>query len=846
MSSGVVAYRLRATARRRIGGHLAIVLLVALLGGTAMAAIAAARRTQSSFAAFLASTNPSDLTMTTYGIVPGSPANGYSMAVAERLAHLPGVVHVESWAGPLAAPLLPDGAPNLAVESNLNNVGSIDGLYFDQDRATPVAGRLARPDRPDEFVTTALGAHLLGLKLGASLPMGFYDQAQGALPGFGTARVPPVLRVKMTLVGIVVLNDGVVQDQVDQLPASVVFTPALTRAVLAHPGSTAGSWYGFRLAKGASIAAVEREAAAVVPQGGITYFRAASLNTAKVERAVKPEAVALAVFGAIAAAATLAIAGLAISRQQQADDADRAVLRSLGAGPLLTVADGLVGTVGAVVLGTLLACAVAVAASPLAPAGPVRRVYATRGVAVDWTVLGAGVVLLVGGLGAAAALLAVLRAPARAARKAQAQPGRGSSVARLAAASGVPAPAVVGMRLALEPGRGRTAVPVRSVLAGSVLAVVVVVATLTFGSSLRTLVSRPALYGWNWDYALQSTQNVPPQSRAVLDSDRLVAAWAPYIDLNVDIDGQSVPVLVGPTDPAVTPPILSGHAVAGADQVVLGESTLHALHKHIDDTVLASFGTPSQAPLYIPPTRLEIVGTATLPAVEGSGALADHTTMGTGGLLSMGIASAAFVQAGQGRDPTLNGPPLVFVRLVHGVGAAAGLADMQRAADAGNKAFAADPNGGGDVVNVLTVQRPAEIVNYRATGATPLVLACGLAFGAVVALGLTLAASVRRRRRELALLKTLGFTRRQLRATVACQATVAAVVGVLGGVPLGIALGRQLWDVFAREISAVPHPTVPLSVVVVAAGAVVLANVVAALPGRVAARTPAALVLRAE
>jgi ABC-type lipoprotein release transport system permease subunit len=96
-------------------------------------------------------------------------------------------------------------------------------------------------------------------------------------------------------------------------------------------------------------------------------------------------------------------------------------------------------------------------------------------------------------------------------------------------------------------------------------------------------------------------------------------------------------------------------------------------------------------------------------------------------------------------------------------------------------------------------------------------------------------------------LKALGFTPRQLAAVVAWQSTVTGVVGVIVGVPLGIVIGRQLWTVFARNINAVPDPTVPvLSVVLVALGALVFANVVAAIPGRIAAQTPTALVLRAE
>jgi ABC-type lipoprotein release transport system permease subunit len=132
-------------------------------------------------------------------------------------------------------------------------------------------------------------------------------------------------------------------------------------------------------------------------------------------------------------------------------------------------------------------------------------------------------------------------------------------------------------------------------------------------------------------------------------------------------------------------------------------------------------------------------------------------------------------------------------------------------------------------------------------GTMPAVLAGGVAAGAVAALGLALVASVRRRRRDLALLKTLGFTRRQLATTVAWQSTVVAVVGLVIGIPVGIAVGRWLWIVFARELSAVPDPVVPVgSVALAVVAALVLANLVAALPGRSAARTPAALLLRAE
>ena len=78
-------------------------------------------------------------------------------------------------------------------------------------------------------------------------------------------------------------------------------------------------------------------------------------------------------------------------------------------------------------------------------------------------------------------------------------------------------------------------------------------------------------------------------------------------------------------------------------------------------------------------------------------------------------------------------------------------------------------------------------------------------------------------------------------------ASVAAVVGIAVGIPLGIIAGRWLWDLFARQIYAVPYPTVSVpSVLLVAVGTLVLANLVAAVPARTAARTPTAFMLRAE
>ena len=85
-------YRFRATFRRRWTGYVSLVVLVGVLGGISMAAIAGARRTQSSFPVFKASTNPSDL----QSFEEFAPATniGFSPRVNQEFAHLPFVKSV--------------------------------------------------------------------------------------------------------------------------------------------------------------------------------------------------------------------------------------------------------------------------------------------------------------------------------------------------------------------------------------------------------------------------------------------------------------------------------------------------------------------------------------------------------------------------------------------------------------------------------------------------------------------------------------------------------------------------------------------------------------------------------
>ena len=804
----IVWYRFRCTWGERWAGYLALVLLLGLVGGLAIGSVAAARRTQSAFPVYLASTNPSDLTVLT-GLYGVAGSQGYDPALIAKIAALPGVRHVASYAG-LNVEILEPGQNAAANAGSQGLDGSIDGEFFSTDRLTVVQGRMPNPDSTSEVVIDAKGTPPQ-VRVGTVAPLGFFTNAQVASGRPGK----PHLTVTITVVGKAVFSSEAVQDDTDtQRDGSAVFTPALTRLLTRCCADFTET--AVQLEPGTTVAAAEASIQRVLPKGFPVEFYVTSLTAAKAERAIEPTSIALAVFGGIAALAALLIGGQIVGRQLRLDAAELGTLRALGASPAVTTGDGLPGVLGAVVAGALVACAVAIGLSPLAPLGSVRAIYPYRGVAFDWAVLGAGFALLVVLLSAVAAVIAYRRAPHR--RPGRGRPGRaaGSAVVRAAWAAGLPVPAAEGVRLALDPRAERGSVPVRSAIVGTAAAIVVLLATVTFGSSLSTLVSHPALYGWNWTYALTSGEITVHDAQAVLDHDSEVAAWTGGWFGSGQIDGVTVPFLGADANAPVGPPLLSGHGLRGQGQIVLGAMTLAQLHKQVGDVVTVSDGAPH-------PVRLRIVGTATLPSLGISGTL--HTEMGTGAVLPYEDIPGAAGGA----------PNVVLVTLRPGANLAAQQRLLQRIV----------PAADGGVVT--PVQRPAEIVDYRSMGTAPVVLAGALALGAVSSLWLTLMASVRRRRADLALLKTLGFTRRQLSATVAWQATAAVVAGAVVGTPLGIAAGRALWDLFARQISVVPEPTVPaVTVAAIVAGALVLANLVALLPGRVAGRTPAAALLRAE
>jgi hypothetical protein len=838
----VLWYRCRATFGRRWPGYLAIALLVGLVGGVAMASIAGARRTESSYPTFLAGTSPSDL------LVEPTEAISCTSGFLSQLAELPHVQRVRCADSYEAATLTPSGGLNKVLLAQVELIASEDGEYAQQDRVTITAGRAADPSRADEIVATPTAAAFLGLRVGSHFTIGLWRSTQTDLT--------PYRVIHATLVGEGVFNTQVIQDDIDRGNTGFLLgTPALFRQVTACCQD--GTYDGIAITGGSRYdATVEHEYAHLLATSSYTdsggsqelqIYDTATIE-AEAQRAIAPEAIALGVFGCIAALAALLIGVQTVSRQLRAHADEGGVLRAVGAGPAITSSDGLLGTLAAVLVGSLLAAVLAVALSPLAPFGPVRTVDPSPGLDFDWTVIGLGFLVLVVAIGGWAVVVGYRLAPHRVSARGRARPdpsGDSSGIVKFAIGSGLPVSGVAGLRFALESRRGRGTVPVRSVIVGAVLAITVVTATLTFGASLDTLVSHPDLYGWNFDYAYYSTDGYGPVPTSIvgphLARDHAVETTTAVYFATAAVGGDVVPLLVEPALASIAPPVLTGHPVDGPGQIVLGSATLAQLHKKLGDTVVVQGDG-------IPARRMRIVGTATLPTIGT--VLGVHPTMTTGAVIpTSGVPKSFLNQFGP-----YSGPNALFIRLRPGTdptSAGRALATIGRESlhqfVTPQAAAAEGPSSYGITLQTLGPQRPAEIVNYRTMGTTPGLLAGGLAVGAVAALGLTLVASVRQRRRELALLKSFGFTQRQLAAAVAWQSTVIVVIGLVAGIPLGIALGRFLWQLFAHQLAAVVDPTIPaLSILVVAVGALVLANLVAALPGRSAARTPTALVLRVE
>ncbi len=297
---------------------------------------------------------------------------------------------------------------------------------------------------------------------------------------------------------------------------------------------------------------------------------------------------------------------------------------------------------------------------------------------------------------------------------------------------------------------------------GAVLAIAVLVATAHLWRPASVDSSPPSRYGWNWNYVLLSgfagAEDLPAHQTAVFLGARTATSRRGRGSTSPapTLDGQARASPCWPRTARCARRVRQYCLATGvqqADQIVLGSTTMAQLHKRVRARPSPST-TPRRSPF-----SCSSSGPRHLPAIE------DGVGMGSGAIVSSSNFPTSLLNL---QDNSIPGPNAILVRTRSDVTAPS---VAYRSLEKVNNEINAIPTADSPAGGVVTVLRPVEIVNFHSMGATPTIFAGSLALGAITALGITLGASVRRRRRELALLKALGFTQRQLRApAIAWQA----------------------------------------------------------------------------
>ena len=273
--------------------------------------------------------------------------------------------------------------------------------------------------------------------------------------------------------------------------------------------------------------------------------------------------------------------------------------------------------------------------------------------------------------------------------------------------------------------------------------------------------------------------------------------------------------------------LLAGRPPAGRDEIALGAQTLGTLHRRIGQRILVQVNGVTRPML--------ITGTAVFAAFGRGGF--ESTDLGNGAVLPASVLSQPAPQTGCPRPRTCFS--FALLRYRPGTDPRAAAARLTTIITRGGC-----PLGSCVVIND---QRPDDIRNYSRVRDTPLILGGVLALLAVGTLAHVLVTAVRRRRRDLAMLKTLGLVRRQVLGVVEWQALSLAGVALLIGVPLGLLAGRWAWELFASSAGLAPVASIPVALVLlIIPVTVALAALIAAWPARAAARVRPATVLRAE
>jgi ABC-type lipoprotein release transport system permease subunit len=781
---------LRSESRRRWRAWLSLALIVGIFTGGVVTAAAGARRTGSAYARFLTWSKAPDALV---GAQPYDPR--FASFGPATLMRLPQAVN--------AAVVKSFGASPRIVQFLAPASDRVPGQFWARKI---LSGRLADPRRPDEVNVSFTLAQRLHLRAGGSLRL--------VMVTAGQRRLPLVFRIA----GI-----DAAQSEFPPQPGNGTFivwgTPAFYRD---HPDLTGFVQVALRFRHGSRDWPAVRQELSQRAHGKFAQAELLSVQSVNTQRSIRPQAVALWLLAALFGVIGLLVTGQLLARLSFLEAAEYGTLRALGVSRAQLVAVGLARAALIGAAGGIIGVAVGVALSPLLPVGLARVAEPHPGIDADIPILAAGLavaIMLTVACAAWPGWRAAAEGPLARLTGSAVRPAGWPGFSRVVAAG--PVPLAMGVRLALHRGAGRTAVPVRSAVASATLGVAALSGAIVFAGSLSHLLTTPLLYGVTWDAMVSNGGGGPLDPALVpIRGDRQVAAWttawtgAPMLVGGIAADAIALPV---PGGGSFVPAPVTGRLPRTSREIALGTQTLRQVHARIGATIGVSVTGYHVRPM-------TIVGTTVFPT------LSDTLDLGYGaGVTPAGLH---YLVPAKGAVPP---PDTAFVRFRPGI-----------APEAGRQALTARLAGPGNFL-VDGPATPTDLLNFGQVRDLPQVLGTGLGAVALLTIAHLLITAVRRRQRDLAILRAMGFTSGQVRSTIGWQALTLAGLALLIGLPLGIACGRLGWQVFANQLGVTPVVVLPFALLAgMAAGWVAAAIAVAALPAEAAVRSRPAAILRGE
>ncbi len=787
----------RTTIRSTWRSLVVLGVLAGLTAGFTIAAVAGARRSASSWERLRDETLASD-----------------AIAFASQIG-----IYQPDWSKVAELPYVEAaGAFGITLNAESDGLGAfvaVDGpLFTEVDRPRIVEGRAADPDAVDEAVISRPAPDAESpYRVGDTVTLHLYSAQQLMENDFASPPAGPATPLR-----IVGMADS---------PFERTAIPAAGSLMVGKPywdryGAETASFSNLmvRLENGqADVPRFTRDVTRLLGAPNLPVEDLAE-NSKRVTNGIDLETTGLLLFAAAMAAAGAVLLGQALIRSVRSGAGDVTALRHLGmTRSEVTRSLARPYVVTAAVAG-VVAVVTAVVTSWWLPIGLARELDPDLGIQVDWPVLLAGVVLVVA---------AVMGAAWWSAWSAS-RPGAGGSAQRhpawapqAAARTGLPVTPLIGTGMALDPGSGRRAVPVRAALVACAVGVLGVVGALTLRAGIDDAVANPERFGVVWDALVfpppdGGDGSVDAAVSRVVEDERVTAIAAMRRE-QLEMDGRPVPTyslvdVRGST--ALT--ALSGRLPQRPGEVALGPATASARGIEVGDTVAMG---PDDDPT-------QVVGTVLLPQTP-------HSSFDQGALVPQPDLERMI-----GRTPTAPGvepPPTTVAYMVS-------LADPSQLDDVVAPIVEL---AGGDPATVERASMPADAQNLRNVRTLPLLFAAFTVFLAIGALGHATASTIRRRRGEIAVLRALGLTPRQARGSFAWQGSTLAAAGLFVGIPLGVLAGVAAWRWVAGATPLVYVSPVLWWVLALSIPATLLvANLVALLPGRRAARIHLSNTLRAE